>query len=126
MTSKLPDRSGHFGFFGGRYVPETLMTPLIELEEAYAKARKNPIFRRRLNHLLTSYAGRPTPLTVAERLTHHLGGAKIFLKREDLCHTGAHKINNTLGQGLLAQEMGKPHLIEETGAGQRGGDTAPQ
>lgn len=124
MTSKLPDRSGHFGPFGGRYVPETLMTPLIELEEAYAKARKNPIFRRRLNHLLTSYAGRPTPLTVAERLTHHLGGAKIFLKREDLCHTGAHKINNTLGQGLLAQEMGKPRLIAETGAGQHGVATA--
>jgi len=124
MTPKLPDRSGHFGFFGGRYVPETLMTPLIELEEAYAKARKNPIFRRRLNHLLTSYAGRPTPLTVAERLTHHLGGAKIFLKREDLCHTGAHKINNTLGQGLLAQEMGKPRLIAETGAGQHGVATA--
>jgi tryptophan synthase beta chain len=100
------------------------MTPLIQLEEAYAKAKKYPIFRRRLNHLLTSYAGRPTPLTYAARLTDHLGGAKIFLKREDLCHTGAHKINNTLGQGLLAQEMGKPRLIAETGAGQHGVATA--
>ena len=124
MTSKLPDRSGHFGPFGGRYVPETLMTPLIELEEAYAKAKKNPVFRRRLDHLLTTYAGRPTPLTLAGRLTEHLGGAKIYLKREDLCHTGAHKINNTLGQGLLAQEMGKPRLIAETGAGQHGVATA--
>ncbi|HLC40089.1 MAG TPA: tryptophan synthase subunit beta [Methylomirabilota bacterium] len=124
MTSRLPDRSGHFGPFGGRYVPETLMTPLVELEQAYAKAKKNPVFRRRLNHLLASYAGRPTPLTFAGRLTQQLGGAKIFLKREDLCHTGAHKINNTLGQGLLAQEMGKPRLVAETGAGQHGVATA--
>jgi tryptophan synthase beta chain len=121
---KLPDRSGHFGVFGGRYVPETLMTPLIELAEAYEKAKKDPAFQRHLAHLLRSYAGRPTPLTSADRLTRHLGGARIFLKREDLCHTGAHKINNTLGQGLLAVRMGKPRLIAETGAGQHGVATA--
>ena len=122
--AKLPDHSGHFGPFGGRYVPETLMTPLIELEEAYGKAKKDPAFRSRLDHLLKSYAGRPTPLTYAARLTEYLGGAKIFLKREDLCHTGAHKINNTLGQGLLAVQMGKHRLIAETGAGQHGVATA--
>jgi tryptophan synthase beta chain len=100
------------------------MTPLIQLEEAYEKAKRDPLFRRRLDHLLRSYAGRPTPLTYAARLTEHLGGAKIYLKREDLCHTGAHKINNTLGQGLLAVQMGKPRLIAETGAGQHGVATA--
>jgi tryptophan synthase beta chain len=121
---RLPDASGHFGIFGGRYVPETLITPLHELEEAYAEARRDPAFRERLAGLLRDYVGRPTPLTFAERLTEHAGGARIYLKREDLCHTGAHKINNTLGQGLLAVRMGKPRVIAETGAGQHGVATA--
>ena len=121
---RLPDRSGHFGAFGGRYVPETLMTPLLELEAAYREARRDPAFRERLAQLSREYVGRPTPLTFAERLTEHAGGARIYLKREDLCHTGAHKINNTLGQGLLAQRMGKPRVIAETGAGQHGVATA--
>src|SRR5205085_922961 len=116
----LPDAAGHFGRFGGRFVPETLMSPLIELEKAYRAARRDPAFRRRLAGLLQSYAGRPTPLYWAERLTRHCGGARIFLKREDLCHTGAHKINNVLGQALLAARMGKPRIIAETGAGQHG------
>jgi tryptophan synthase beta chain len=126
MTSRnpapgsLPDASGHFGRFGGRYVPETLMEPLVELEQAYRKAMKDARFRSRLRELLTSYAGRPTPLYFAERLTNHCGGARIYLKREDLCHTGAHKINNVLGQALLAQRMGKRRIIAETGAGQHG------
>ena len=126
MTSRnpapgsLPDASGHFGRFGGRYVPETLMEPLIELEQAYRKAMKDARFRSRLRELLTTYAGRPTPLYFAERLTNHCGGARIYLKREDLCHTGAHKINNVLGQALLAQRMGKRRIIAETGAGQHG------
>jgi len=117
---RLPDRTGHFGAFGGRYVPETLMTPLLELEAAYREARRDPAYRERLAQLSREYVGRPTPLTFAERLTEHAGGARIYLKREDLCHTGAHKINNTLGQGLLAARMGKPRVIAETGAGQHG------
>ena len=116
----LPDVSGHFGRFGGRYVPETLMAPLVELERAYRSALKDARFRARLRELLTTYAGRPTPLYYAERLTEHCGGARIYLKREDLCHTGAHKINNVLGQALLAQRMGKHRIIAETGAGQHG------
>jgi len=121
---RLPDRTGHFGAFGGRYVPETLMTPLLELETAYREARRDPAYRERLAQLSREYVGRPTPLTFAERLTEHAGGARIYLKREDLCHTGAHKINNTLGQGLLAARMGKPRVIAETGAGQHGVATA--
>ena len=116
----LPDARGHFGRFGGRFVPETLMAPLIELEHAYKVARADARFRRRLAELLRHYAGRPTPLYFAERLTEHCGGARIYLKREDLCHTGAHKINNVLGQALLAQRMGKKRVIAETGAGQHG------
>ncbi len=116
----LPDAAGHFGRFGGRFVPETLMVPLIELDKAYRAARRDPRFRARLKHLLSTYAGRPTPLYFAERLTHHCGGARIYLKREDLCHTGAHKINNVLGQALLAVRMGKKRIIAETGAGQHG------
>ncbi|HET6369331.1 MAG TPA: tryptophan synthase subunit beta [Pseudomonadales bacterium] len=116
----LPDADGHFGRFGGRFVPETLMAPLIELERAFRAARRDPRFRRRLGDLLRHYAGRPTPLYFAERLTRHCGGARIYLKREDLCHTGAHKINNVLGQALLAQRMGKQRIIAETGAGQHG------
>jgi len=116
----LPDAGGHFGRFGGRFVPETLMSPLIELERAYRAARRDARFRRRLAELLTTYAGRPTPLYFAERLTRHCGGAGIYLKREDLCHTGAHKINNVLGQALLAVRMGKKRIIAETGAGQHG------
>ncbi len=121
---RLPDRSGHFGIFGGRYVPETLMTPLVELETAYRDARRDPDFRKRIAQLSREYVGRPTPLTLAERLTEHAGGARIYLKREDLCHTGAHKVNNTLGQGLLAARMGKGRVIAETGAGQHGVATA--
>ncbi len=118
--ASLPDAGGHFGRFGGRFVPETLMSPLAELEKAYRAARRDPRFRRRLHELLTTYAGRPTPLYFAERLTRHSGGARIYLKREDLCHTGAHKINNVLGQALLAMRMGKRRIIAETGAGQHG------
>ena len=116
----LPDASGHFGRFGGRYVPETLMAPLEELTEAYRAGTRDARFRARLRELLTTYAGRPTPLYFAERLTKHVGGPRIYLKREDLCHTGAHKINNVLGQALLAQRMGKHRIIAETGAGQHG------
>jgi tryptophan synthase beta chain len=116
----LPDASGHFGRFGGRFVPETLMQPLVDLEKAYRAARADARFRRRLRDLLHTYAGRPTTLYFAERLTRHVGGARIYLKREDLCHTGAHKINNVLGQALLAQRMGKARVIAETGAGQHG------
>jgi tryptophan synthase beta chain len=122
--ARLPDAGGHFGRFGGRYVPETLMAPLLELERAYAAARKDRRFTARLTGLCRSYAGRPTPLYFAARLTEHAGGARIYLKREDLCHTGAHKINNVLGQGLLAERMGKRRLIAETGAGQHGVATA--
>jgi tryptophan synthase beta chain len=121
---ELPDRSGHFGEFGGRYVAETLMPALIELEAAYARLRRNRDFQREVRDYLREYAGRETPLYFAARLTESLGGAKVYLKREDLCHTGAHKINNTVGQGLLARRMGKPRIIAETGAGQHGVATA--
>jgi tryptophan synthase beta chain len=123
-VSRLPDALGHFGRYGGRYVPETLMSPLIDLERAYEAARRDRKFQARLRSLMTEYAGRPTPLYFAERLTEHAGGARIYLKREDLCHTGAHKINNVLGQGLLAQRMKKHRVIAETGAGQHGVATA--
>src|SRR5512145_3472235 len=119
-----PDRAGHFGPFGGRYVSETLMTALIDLEAGYRKARADRRFRDRLGGLLRDYAGRPTPLYYAPRLTEKARGAKIYLKREDLAHTGSHKINNTLGQGLLAAGMGKRRVIAETGAGQHGVATA--
>jgi tryptophan synthase beta chain len=115
---------GRFGVYGGRYVPETLMAALDELEREYAKARKDKKFQVRLDELLRTYAGRPTPLFFARRLTEKLGGAKIYLKREDLLHTGAHKINNCLGQGLLVERMGKHRVIAETGAGQHGVATA--
>jgi tryptophan synthase beta chain len=119
-TDALPDAQGHFGRFGGRFVPETLMAPLIELEKAYASARRDRKFQVRLAALLRDYAGRPTPLYFAARLTEQCGGARIYLKREDLCHTGAHKINNVLGQALLAARMKKRRVIAETGAGQHG------
>jgi tryptophan synthase beta chain len=115
---------GHFGPFGGRFVPETLIHPLQELELAYGEAKRDADFRRELEGLLRDYVGRPTPLYEARRLSRHLGGARIFLKREDLCHTGSHKINNTLGQALLAKRMGKRRIIAETGAGQHGVATA--
>jgi len=118
--ARLPDARGHFGRFGGRFVPEVLMAPLLELEKAYGAARRDRKFQLRLGALLTDYAGRPTPLYHAARLTEHCGGARIWLKREDLCHTGAHKINNVLGQALLAVRMGKRRIIAETGAGQHG------
>ena len=111
---------GRFGSYGGRYVPETLMVPLFELEHAYEVAKSDPQFQARLNDLLKNFAGRPTPLQFGERLTTKLGGPKIYLKREDLLHTGAHKINNAIGQGLLAVKMGKPRIVAETGAGQHG------
>ncbi len=120
----FPDERGRFGPYGGRYVPETLMAPLEELDRAYAAARADANFGRRLDDLLHNFAGRPTPLQFAERLTAHLGGPRIYLKREDLLHTGAHKINNCLGQGLLAERMGKRRIIAETGAGQHGVATA--
>src|SRR5262245_16669025 len=116
--------AGRFGVYGGRYVPETLMAALEELERAYSKARKDKAFHRELDDLLKNYAGRPTPLYFAHRLTKQLGGAKIYLKREDLLHTGAHKINNCLGQALLTRRMGKRRVIAETGAGQHGVATA--
>jgi tryptophan synthase beta chain len=116
--------AGRFGVYGGRYVPETLMAALEELEQAYALAQKDPVFQAELDDLLHNYCGRPTPLYLAKRLTGQLGGAKIYLKREDLLHTGAHKINNALGQGLLARRMGKQRIIAETGAGQHGVATA--
>ena len=116
--------AGRFGPYGGRYVPETLMAALNELETAYAEASSDPVFQAELDDLLRNFAGRPTPLTFAARLTEQLGGAKIYLKREDLLHTGAHKINNALGQGLLARRMGKRRIIAETGAGQHGVATA--
>ena len=120
----LPDESGHFGPYGGMYVPETLMTALYDLSDAYAEASKDAEFKRELDFHLKSYAGRPSQLYFAERLTEALGGAKIYLKREDLLHTGAHKINNCLGQALLALRMGKRRIIAETGAGQHGVATA--
>lgn len=120
FESRRADALGRFGNFGGRFVPETLMTALAELEEGYRSAMGDPEFQEDLKGLLQEYSGRPTPLTLAERLTEQTGGARIYLKREDLNHTGAHKINNTLGQGLLAKKMGKRKLIAETGAGQHG------
>lgn len=120
----MPDARGHFGPYGGRYVAETLMPALLELEAAYEDARKDPSFHEAFARLLNHYAGRPTPLYKAQRLSTHCGGATIYLKREDLAHTGAHKINNTLGQALLAQRMGKTKIIAETGAGQHGVATA--
>jgi tryptophan synthase beta chain len=119
MTAARPDELGHFGPYGGRYVPETLMEPLRELEAAYAKARGDPAFREDLARLLRDYVGRPTPLTFAGRLSERLG-CRVWLKREDLCHTGAHKINNALGQALLVKRMGKTRVVAETGAGQHG------
>ncbi len=123
-AAALPDRLGHFGPFGGRYVAETLMSALIDLEKAYRAAKRDRSFRQELDSMLRDYAGRPTPVYFAERLTEKGGGARIYLKREDLAHTGSHKINNTLGQGLLARRMGKPRIIAETGAGQHGVATA--
>lgn len=120
----IPDRQGRFGAYGGRYVPETLMPALLELEEVYQRTRRDRKFQAELRHYLKEYVGRPTPLYFAQRLTKRLGGAKIYLKREDLCHTGAHKINNAIGQALLARRMKKPRLIAETGAGQHGVATA--
>ena len=120
----VPDRRGRFGKFGGLYVPETLMTPLLDLAAAYEEARKDPQFQRQFADMLRDYAGRPTGLYFAESLTRHLGGAKIYLKREDMLHTGAHKINNVIGQALLALRMGKKRIIAETGAGQHGTATA--
>jgi tryptophan synthase beta chain len=127
MTSSIltaPDAHGHFGDYGGRYVPEVLMSPLEELENAYLQARDDPSFQAELTDLLNNYAGRPTPLYFAKRLSESLGGADIWLKREDLLHTGAHKINNCLGQILVARRMGKKRIIAETGAGQHGVATA--
>jgi tryptophan synthase beta chain len=123
MTAQ-PDQRGHFGPYGGRYVPEVLMAPIEELETAYLAARQDPAFQAELADLLHNYAGRPTPLYYARRLSEKLGGARIWLKREDLLHTGAHKINNCLGQALLAKRMGKRRIIAETGAGQHGVATA--
>lgn len=120
----LPDERGHFGIYGGRFVSETLMSALLELESSYLKVRSDESFHNELNYYLSEYAGRPSPLYYAEKLTRYLGGAKIYLKREDLNHTGSHKINNTLGQALLARRMGKTRIIAETGAGQHGVATA--
>ncbi len=120
----FPDNKGHFGIFGGKFVPETLMSALEELEQAYNKNKNNREFKKEFNYYLEEYAGRPNPLYFAERFTKKLGGAKIYLKREDLNHTGAHKINNTLGQIILARYMGKTRIIAETGAGQHGVATA--
>jgi tryptophan synthase beta chain len=120
----VPDATGHFGSYGGRFVPETLIPALDELVREYAKARADRGFRAELDDLLARFVGRPTPLYFAERLSKTLGGARIYLKREDLCHTGAHKINNTIGQALLARRMGKRRVIAETGAGQHGVATA--
>jgi len=122
--STLPDASGHFGPYGGRFVPEVLMAPVEELEKAYLEARGDPAFQAELDELLRTYAGRPTPLYFARRLTETCGGARIWIKREDLLHTGAHKINNALGQALLARRMGKRRIVAETGAGQHGVATA--
>src|SRR3954449_5707359 len=119
-TPTLPDAHGRFGPYGGRYVPETLMHPLQELEDEYLTAKDDPEFQRELQYYLREFCGRPTPLYFAERLTRELGGAKIYLKREDLLHTGAHKINNCIGQILVARRMGKTRIIAETGAGQHG------
>ncbi|MGC8744118.1 MAG: tryptophan synthase subunit beta [Verrucomicrobiia bacterium] len=123
-VNKLPDNKGYFGDYGGCFVPETLMHPLKELEKEYLKAQNDPEFQKELDYYLKEFCGRPTPLYFAERLTKELGGAKIYLKREDLLHTGAHKINNCIGQALLARRMGKTRVIAETGAGQHGVATA--
>ena len=123
-TGEWPDERGRFGPYGGRFVPETLVPALDELESAYLNARADPQFQARLGDLLHTYVGRPTPISYAARLTEYAGGARIFLKREDLAHSGAHKINNALGQALLAQRMGKHRVIAETGAGQHGVATA--
>ncbi|HCN58963.1 MAG TPA: tryptophan synthase subunit beta [Exiguobacterium sp.] len=119
-----PDALGQYGIYGGRYIPETLMQAVLELEQAYAEVKEDPAFRERMNDLLENYVGRQTPLYYAEHLTRTIGGAKIYLKREDLNHTGAHKINNTIGQALLAERMGKRKIVAETGAGQHGVATA--
>ena len=124
MKPTQPDRQGHFGDYGGMFVPETLMEPLNELTRVYKELRKDPEFKKELQYYLREYVGRPTPLYFAERMTEKLGTAKIYLKREDLCHTGAHKINNSMGQILLAKRMGKKRIIAETGAGQHGVATA--
>ena len=124
ITKSEPDEHGHWGKFGGRYVPETLVAPLDELTNEFMRAREDPNFRDEFNRLLRDYGGRPTPLFHARRLTAHAGGAQIYLKREDLLHTGAHKINNAIGQALLARRMGKKRIIAETGAGQHGVATA--
>ena len=124
MSEEAVRPRGKFGPYGGQFVPETLMPALAELEVAYEQARSDPEFQAELDHLLKTYVGRPTPLTFAGRLTQYLGGAKIYLKREDLAHTGAHKINNALGQALLARRMEKHRIVAETGAGQQGVGTA--
>ena len=124
VKQTMPDAHGRFGPYGGRYVPETLVAPLEELERAYGAAREDPQFKSELHSLLQNFAGRPTPLQFAARLSEHLGGPRIYLKREDLLHTGAHKINNCIGQGLLAVRMGKRRVVAETGAGQHGVATA--
>ncbi|HED38131.1 MAG TPA: tryptophan synthase subunit beta [Ignavibacteria bacterium] len=124
VSYQLPDVNGHFGKYGGKYVPETLITPLKELEDIYSKLKFDKKFLSELNSLNKEYTGRPTPLTFADSLTKHYGKGKIYLKREDLCHTGAHKINNALGQILIAKELGKARIIAETGAGQHGVATA--
>lgn len=121
---RFPDKHGHFGQFGGRYVSETLMPALLELEEAYNHYKNDKEFKEEFNYYLRQYVGRPNPLYFAEKITKKLGGAKVYLKREDLNHTGAHKVNNTIGQGLLAKRMGKKRVIAETGAGQHGVATA--
>ena len=119
-----PDETGHFGIFGGRFVAETLMPLILDLEKAYAAAKADPAFQAEMNGYLTHYVGRPSPLYFAERLTGHLGGAKIYFKREELNHTGSHKVNNVLGQIMVARRMGKKRIIAETGAGQHGVATA--
>ncbi|MDP8262847.1 MAG: tryptophan synthase subunit beta [Candidatus Ancaeobacter aquaticus] len=124
IQQNMPDKSGHFGLYGGKYVPETLMDALSELEHAYTASLSDKNFKKQLQYYLKEYVGRPTPLYYAERLSKEIGSSRIYLKREDLCHTGAHKINNTIGQVLLAKKMGKKRVIAETGAGQHGVATA--
>src|SRR6266852_697251 len=124
VSSSVPDTQGRFGPYGGRFVPETLMHALRQLTDEYLRARDDPEFQKQLHYYLKHYVGRPSPLYYAERLTHEAGGARIYLKREDLNHTGAHKINNCIGQALLTKRMGKPRVIAETGAGQHGVATA--
>src|SRR5687768_10318964 len=124
QAGSLPDAAGHFGRFGGVFVPETLVAALEQLQREYARAKDDLDFKRDLDHYLREFVGRPSRLYFARRLTEHLGGAKVYLKREDLNHTGAHKINNTIGQALLAVRMGKRRVIAETGAGQHGVATA--